>query len=277
MKNGKVRRVVRACVLLALTTSCASNVTTAAEPKRPNVVFILADDLGFSDLGCYGGEIETPNVNRLAEDGLRFTQAYNTARCWPSRAALLTGYYPQQVNRDPPGQRPNWAALLPDLLRPAGYRSYHSGKWHVDGPVLRGGFARSYHLEDTDRYFSPKQHNLDDRPLLQPKPEEGYYATAAIAGHAIDWLVEHESNHRGQPFFLYIAFTSPHFPIQALPEDIAHYRDRYKRRLGSNPSVPLGETEGAWDHHGFTIGARPQDDPSVEFAGIAAQAADRGG
>ena len=124
----------------------------------------------------------------------------------------LTGYYPQQVNRDPPGQRPKWAALLPELLKSAGYRSYHSGKWHVDGPVLQGGFSRSYHLDDTDRYFSPKKHNLDDRPLAQPKPDDGYYATRAIAGHAVDWLVEHESKHRGEPFFLYLAFTSPHFP-----------------------------------------------------------------
>jgi arylsulfatase A-like enzyme len=203
-------------------------IISGATPLKPNIVVILADDLGFSDLGCYGGEIETPNIDRLAAGGLRFTQAYNTARCWPSRAALLTGYYAQQVNRDPPGQRPGWAALLPELLRSAGYRSYHSGKWHVDGPVLQGGFTRSYHLDDTDRYFSPKKHNLDDRPLPEPRAEEGYYATRAIAGHAVEWLVEHESKHRGEPFFLYLAFTSPHFPIQAVPEDIAHYRDRYK-------------------------------------------------
>ncbi|MFO0908355.1 MAG: sulfatase-like hydrolase/transferase [Isosphaeraceae bacterium] len=107
-----------------------------AAPPRPNVVMILADDLGFSDLGCYGGEIETPNLDRLAQGGLRFTQFTNTARCWPSRAALLSGYYAQQVNRDPGRIRPKWAALLPELLKPAGYHAYHSGKWHVDGPVL---------------------------------------------------------------------------------------------------------------------------------------------
>ncbi len=215
-------------VAAALIVLGARNAPEAAGAGRPNVVVILADDLGFSDLGCYGGEIATPHLDGLARDGLKFTQCYNTARCWPSRAALLTGYYAQQVNRDPANLRPKWAALLPDLLRPAGYRSYHSGKWHVDGPVLAGGFARSYHIEDPDHNFAPTDHRLDDRRLPRPKPEDGYYTTRAIAQHAIDWLDEHEASHRGDPFFLYVAFTSPHFPLQALPEDIARYRDRYK-------------------------------------------------
>src|SRR5688572_10698504 len=119
-----------------------------AAAERPNVVVILADDLGYSDLGCYGGEIRTPNLEGLAAGGLRFTQFYNTARCWPTRAAILTGYYAQQVRRDKvpgvpsggQGMRPTWAKLLPEKLRPLGYRSYHSGKWHVDGTPLTGGF-----------------------------------------------------------------------------------------------------------------------------------------
>jgi arylsulfatase len=200
----------------------------AAEPSRPNVIVILADDLGFSDIGCYGGEVRTPNLDKLAANGLRFTQFYNTARCWPSRAALLTGYYAQQVNRDPPGRRPKWAALLPELLKSAGYRSYHSGKWHIDGPVRKGGFERSYLVVDQDRYFGPRNHQLDDTPLPQPKPVDGYYATVAIAQHAIDWLAEHNAKLRDEPFFLYLAFTCPHFPLQALPEDIARYRGRFK-------------------------------------------------
>ena len=132
--------------LLAWPTTSLS----AAEPPRPNVLVILADDLGFSDLGSYGGEIDTPNLDRLAAGGLRFTQGYNTARCWPTRAALLTGYYPQAIGRDAlpgsqggvQGKRPEWARLLPERLATAGYRSYHSGKWHIDGDPRAQGFAR---------------------------------------------------------------------------------------------------------------------------------------
>lgn len=216
-----------ACVAVLLGLA-GTNPNRASAATRPNIVFILADDLGYSDLGCYGGEIETPNLDALAGGGVRFTQFYNTARCWPSRAALLTGYYAQQVNRDPQGLRPKWAALLPDLLRPAGYRSYHSGKWHVDGAVRAGGFERSYLVVDQDRHFSPRNHQLDDRPLPQPKPEDGYYATVAIAQHAIEWLDGHEKQHRGEPFFLYLAFTVPHFPVMAPADDIARYRGRFK-------------------------------------------------
>lgn len=196
-------------------------------PAHPNMVLILADDLGFSDIGCYGGEIATPNLDKLAAGGLRMTQMYNTARCWPTRGCLMTGYYAQQVNRDPARQRPAWAALLPELLKAAGYRSYHSGKWHVDGKVLAGGFDRSYWFEDWDRYFTPKAHFLDDRQLPPAKPGDGYYATTAMAGHAVEFLSEHAARYGDRPFFLYLAFTAPHFPLHALPEDIARYRDRY--------------------------------------------------
>src|SRR5512147_2139963 len=139
---------MKALIAVAAAISLLAEWTTAAAQPRPNIVVIVADDMGYSDPGCYGGEIETPNLDRLAAGGLRFTQFYNTARCWPSRACLLTGYYAQQVRRDSlpdlpggaTGERPPWARLLPELLRPLGYRSYHSGKWHVDGGVLEGGF-----------------------------------------------------------------------------------------------------------------------------------------
>ncbi len=209
----------------------------AANPsaKRPNIVFILADDLGFSDLGCYGGEIATPNLDSLASNGLRFTQIYNTARCWPSRGALLTGYYAQEIHRDAlpevfggaRGVRQPWARLLPDYLKTAGYRCYHSGKWHVDGKALDNGFDHSFMMNNHGNYFSPAGNLIDDKPQA-PKPDEnGYYATIAIADHAIEHLKDHAANHADQPFFQYVAFIAPHFPLHALPQDIAKYRDKY--------------------------------------------------
>ena len=205
-----------------------------AKPKSgsvPNIVIILADDLGYSDLGCYGGEIETPNLDRLAAGGLRFTQFYNTARCWPTRACILTGYYAQQVRMDPPkGRLPKWARVLPHYLEPLGYRSYHSGKWHLRGApkaVADGGFDRSYMVLDQDRFFSPKRTSLDDVVLPPVKEGSGYYATVAIADHGVEFLRGHAREHGGEPFFLYLAFTAPHFPLHALQEDIDRYRERY--------------------------------------------------
>jgi arylsulfatase A-like enzyme len=198
---------------------------------RPNILFILADDMGFSDAGCYGGEIATPNLDRLAANGVRFTQFYNTARCWPTRAALLTGYYPQQIRMDPPhGRLPEWTRLLPHYLKPLGYRSYHSGKWHVNGAPLaitNGGFDRSYRLEDHDRNFYPTNHWLDDVRLPPVPKGSNYYTTVAFADFMIRCLKEHAEKFSDRPFFGYVAFTVPHFPLQAPPGDIARYRDKY--------------------------------------------------
>jgi len=205
--------------------------TTWTNAKPPNVLLIMADDMGYSDLGCYGGEIETPHLDGLAQKGLRFTQFYNTARCWPTRAALLTGYYAQQVRRDSlpgvkRGNRPSWAHLLPVMLKPSGYRSYHSGKWHIDGLPLAAGFDRSYYVNNHG-FFRLKFHYLDDerQPATPINPK--FYVTDAIADHAVDVLKEHASQHADKPFFHYLAFTAPHFPLHALPKDIERYRARY--------------------------------------------------
>ena len=207
----------------------------AHETARPNVVIILADDLGYSDLGCYGSEIDTPNLNRLSENGLRFTQFYNTARCWPTRGALLTGYYAQQIHRDSlpelpggvAGVRQPWARLLPDLLKPAGYRSFHSGKWHIDGKVRAGGFDRSLEIKSPGNFFTARGTFRDDVQVKPPGDETGYYITIATADHAIECLKDHAANHPLRPFLQYIGFHAPHFPLHALPEDIAIYRDKY--------------------------------------------------
>jgi arylsulfatase len=198
---------------------------------NPNFLIILADDMGFSDAGCYGGEIETPNLDRLAAGGLRFTQFYSTARCWPSRTCLLTGYYAQEVRMDPPrGRLPAWTRVLPHYLRPLGYRNYHSGKWHLMGapkPCADGGFDHSYCLEDHNRFFAPRQALLDDRSV-PPVPEgTDAYVTPIIANHAVDFLKEHARDHASEPFLLYLAFTSPHFPLHAPADDVERYRHRY--------------------------------------------------
>lgn len=206
----------------------------AGEHGRPNFLVILADDMGFSDAGAYGGEIDTPHLDRLAAEGLRFTQFSSTGRCWPSRAALLTGYYPQQVGMDPRRSEldslPSWGALMPGYLEPLGYRTYHSGKWHIflePRAVADGGFDRSYVVRDHNRFFYPRRHDLDDEQLPAVDPGEDFYTTTAIADRAIEFLDEHEQQHSEKPWLTYLAFTTPHFPLHALEEDIAKYRGRY--------------------------------------------------
>lgn len=185
--------------------------------------------MGFSDAGCYGGEIDTPNLDRLAAHGLRFTQGYSTARCGPSRGCLLTGYYAQETAAGTMirGNIPNWTRYIPDYLKPLGYRSYHSGKWHIRCTPRGVGFDRSYTLLDESRYFTPELLELDGERLPAPTSEDHYYSTGAIADHAVRFLKEHARNHTQAPFFLYLAPHSPHFPLHALPEDIEKYKDRF--------------------------------------------------
>ncbi|HOX55334.1 MAG TPA: arylsulfatase [Candidatus Paceibacterota bacterium] len=232
MKRAILSPFIGLLAALSLWTGWPQVVSAAPANAKPNFLIILADDMGFSDAGCYGGEIHTPNLDRLAANGLRFTQFYNTARCWPTRSSLLTGYYAQQIGMDPRrGRLPAWTRVLPHYLKPLGYRCYQSGKWHLTGapkPVADGGFDHSYRFEDWDRYFSPAKHFEDDHPAAPVKPDSGYYATTAFADHALGYLRDHATNHAAKPFFLYLAFIAPHFPLHAPPEDIARYRDRYR-------------------------------------------------
>lgn len=201
-----------------------------AAAKQPNFLVILADDMGFSDAGCYGGDVKTPNLDRLAGGGLRFSQMYSTARCGPSRGCILSGYYAQQTACDvmTPGRIPAWTKLAPEYLKPLGYRAYHSGKWHIRfKPVQGAGFDHSYCLQDQNRFFTPRQHLLDDQRLPAVKESDGYYATKAIADHALKWLRGHAQDNARDPFYLYLAFTSPHFPLHALQEDIERYKDAF--------------------------------------------------
>ena len=230
MTHTTILRVLAATICLSQLTMM---VPAAEAQSPPNVLVVLYDDMGFSDLGCYGGEIATPNIDRLAENGLRFTQFYNTTRCWPTRTALMTGFYPQQVRSDPPqGKLPQGTALVPHYLKTAGYRSYHSGKWHVPGasrPCLDGGFEHSYELTDHDRNFYPQSHTKDDQPLPPVNRDDngGYYTSTFFTDQMIGYLQDHAEKHSDTPFFAYVAYTAPHFPLHAPQEVIDKYRGRY--------------------------------------------------
>jgi arylsulfatase len=254
---------------------------------RPNILIILSDDMGFSDLGCYGGEIKTPHLDKLATKGLRFTQFYNTARCCPTRAALLTGLYSHQTgvghmmeDKGSDGYRGKLnrrCVTIAEVLRPAGYRNYAVGKWHVtrhvrpDAPKdnwpLQRGFDRYYGtLTGAGNYFDPATLTRDNTPLSpfadpEYKPPLFYY-TDAISDHAVRFLNEHRRDHAAQPFFLYVAYTAAHWPMQARPEDIAKYKGQYDpgydvirkarferlQKLGLiDPKWRLPATAGEWE------------------------------
>lgn len=228
---------------------------TAKPPARPNIIVILADDMGYSDIGCYGGEIATPHLDSLAQGGVRFTQFYNTARCCPTRASLLTGLHPHQAgighmmeDRGHAGYRGNLnreCLTLAEALAPAGYRSYAVGKWHVtpgqspraltnlsNWPLQRG-FARFYGtIHGAGSYFDPSSLVRDNQLITVANDAEyrprDYYYTDAIAEHAVRFLSDHARQHPDQPFFLYTAFTAAHWPLHAKESDIAKYRGRYE-------------------------------------------------
>ena len=232
--------------------AAGQRVAQAAQVRRrpPNIVVILADDMGYSDLGCYGGEIETPHLNQLAADGVRFTHFYNTARCCPSRASLLTGLYSHQAGVG--FMDANWhipayqghlrrdCATLPGALRARGYRTVMSGKWHLgtaseDLPWARG-FDHVYGIpQGGGVYFWPSQLARDivrfdrDRSATPVKitPDESFYSTDAFTSHAVEQI--RAAAEKRQPFFLYIPYVAPHFPQQAWEKDVRKYLGRYRR------------------------------------------------
>ena len=207
---------------------------------RPNIVLIMADDMGFSDVGCYGGEIRTPNLDKMAAEGLRFTQFYNSGRCCPTRASLLTGLYSHQAGMGHmTGDRgvPSYQGYLNDrcvtiaeVLRSGGYATLMTGKWHIGSnrphwPTERG-FDRFYGVpEGGGFYFEVKKGRslVLDETLVEPQGD--WYATDAFTDYAIRF-VEQATDH-GKPFFLYVAYNAPHYPLQARPRDIARYRGKY--------------------------------------------------
>ena len=246
-----------ACVVAAPAEPAAAPSTDAA-PPRPNVVIVMADDMGFSDPGCYGGEIRTPHLDGLAENGVRFSRFYNTGRCCPTRASLLSGHYPHAAGmgwmtgeRDLPGYAGSLRKDRPtiaELLKPAGYRTYMSGKWHVsphmsprgpkdNWPIARG-FDRYYGtISGGGDYWDPVSLVRDEQPIspfadpLRPAEFKadgsGFHFTDAIADEAVRFVSDHAKQHADDPFLLYVAFTSPHWPLHAPPELIDSYDGAY--------------------------------------------------
>jgi arylsulfatase A-like enzyme len=200
--------------------------SVAAEPDaRPNIVLIMADDLGFSDLGCYGSEIETPNLDSLAANGLRFSQFYNTAKCHSSRVSLLTGLYCDQAGAESLSR----GATIAEVMTRAGYSASMVGKWHLSKQPTDFGFQRYWgHLSGATNFFTGDDtFRLNGEPWTVPKMLNGrpFYTTNAITDFALDFLGEATASDK--PFLLYTAFNAPHYPLQAPRKDIEKYDGRY--------------------------------------------------
>ncbi len=244
------------CLLLALTCNTLVISITAAE-KRPNILVIMADDVGFSDLGCYGSNIQTPNLDSLAQNGIRFTQFYNMARCCPTRASLLTGLYPHQAgmghmmtDNGHEGYRGNLnrsCVTIAEVMRENGYRTYMGGKWHVtrfeqakadklNWPMQRG-FEKYYGtVKGGGSYYDPTalcRQNTYITPENDPeyKPSKFYY-TAAISDNIVRFLEQHQTESPDKPFFTYVAYTAAHWPMHALEKDIQKYKGKFDGGYG---------------------------------------------
>ena len=246
----------RACSWLAiglgLTVLTPAALAQTGSAARPNIVIVLADDMGYSDLGCYGSEIETPNLDHLAQEGLSYTQFYNTGRCVPTRASLLTGLYAHQIglgemtgDRGRPGYRGDLGrngVTLAEVLKSAGYRTYMAGKWHVSLNLdhhkdlsswpLQRGFDRFYGtIIGAGSFYDPwtlTRGNEAISPANDPQYQpETFHYTQAISDHAVRFVREHAEQHGGEPFFMYVSHTAPHWPLHAPQADIEKYHGKY--------------------------------------------------
>lgn len=243
MNQNKNHRILKKSIslffsILLLGFSLAAQTTA----KRPNIILIMGDDMGFSDIGSYGGEIKTPNLDSLATEGLRFTQFYNTARCCPSRASLLTGLYPHQAgmghmvyDRGTPAYQGDLsfdAVTIAEVLKQAGYDSYMSGKWHVTPYVVENpdksnwpkqrGFDRFFGIiSGAGSYYDPLSLTLENDYIA---PWENFYATTDFTNYAVKYIEEHKTEN---PYFLYVPYTAAHWPMHAPEEEIAKYKGFY--------------------------------------------------
>lgn len=268
---------------------CSLPTSQEKENERPNIILIMSDDMGYSDIGCYGSEIETPVLDNLAANGIRFSQFYNTARCCPTRASLLTGLYPAQTgmgfmtsHENEPGYQGeigNQCVTIAEVLKPAGYRTYMSGKWHV---------ARNSSDEDSLKYNWPLQRGFDrfygtivgagslwdpwaltrGNKFITPvndteyHPEEKWYYTDAISDNAVKYIEEHQTTSPDNPFFMYVAYTAAHWPLHAPDDEIALHQGKYDEGFAAirmkryqklielgliNEKWAMSEQVGLWD------------------------------
>ena len=249
MKFSTKRYAIASIVALATVANAAEGVGTETPP---NIVLIMSDDMGYSDIGCYGGEIDTPTLNSMAENGLRFTQFYNTARCCPTRAALLSGVYQHQAgiglmtgDQNLPGYQGDLGrnvVTIAESLSNVGYRTYMAGKWHVtrftspEGPKdnwpLQRGFEKYYGtITGAGSFFDPAtlcRGNKYITPVNDSKYQpDTYYYTDAISDNAVMFLQEHAKETPDKPAFIYVSYTAAHWPMHALPADIAKYKGTY--------------------------------------------------
>ena len=253
---------------------------------RPNVLLILNDDMGYSDIGCYGGDVDTPNLDRLAGEGLRFTQFYNTARCCPTRASLLTGLHPHQAGiglmagtGGPEGYEGTLnrrCVTVAEVLKGSGYRTYMSGKWHVVNEVdepndawpNQRGFDRFYGtITGAGSYFHPNTLTRDNVNVDQEAAgDQGFYYTDAISDNAVAYIDDHYREQADAPFFLYVAYTAPHWPLHAKAADLAKYRGRFDagwdalREQRLERLVDLGIIDPAWKLSPRDPGELPWED-----------------
>lgn len=262
---------------LAVFTGLVGSITAA---ERPNVILVMVDDMGFSDLGYHGSEIDTPNIDALAHGGVRFSQFYNSGRCCPTRATLMTGLHPHQTGighmtipsggkektEGPPayqGHLNRECVTLAEALKGAGYATLMSGKWHL-GPVdlddwpLQRGFDRYYGcIDGALRFFHPHGTRIiteGNETVENPESttDEAFYTTDAFTDHGIRFIDEHLENGE-DPFFLYLAYTAPHWPLQAFEDDIAKYRGKYKdgwdalRKKRHERQIEIGLIDESWD------------------------------
>ena len=278
-------------VVLGSMSLSAGAAAAKGPATKPNIIVILSDDMGFSDIGCYGSEIQTPNLDGLAAGGLKFTQFYNTGRCCPTRASILTGLHPHQAgighmmdDRGVDGYRGDLnkrCVTIAEVLKPAGYRNYIAGKWHVTKAVkpkdeaakhnwpLQRGFDRFYGtIHGAGSFFDPNTLTRDNQyisPYADPEyPAKDYFYTDAITDHAVRFVKE---NGKEKPFFLYVAYTAAHWPMHALEKDIAKYKGKYAGGYSAIRDARYGKMikEGVITKSNTTAWPLPADLGEKEF------------